>query len=154
MLETVYIWTQQHKGWNALINICAVLFNLVKTTSEAEITSFIYLFEISFFLHKQYKIRLLWISRILDLYNLMFLLYILSTHKWRQHSLVMHHLHIHVMLFYIIQSLAQLLCEMREANKTLQFENDDWKQKMKDAQGDIKVSLQIILIILVPHVQN
>ena len=83
----------------------------------------------------------------------MFLLYILSTHKWRQHSLVMHHLHMHVM-FYIIQSLAQLLCEMREANKTLQFENDDWKQKMKDAQGDIKVSLQIILIILVPYVQN
>ena len=28
---------------------------------------------------------------------------------------------------------------MREANKSLQFEVDDLKQKLKDAQGDIKV---------------
>ena len=29
---------------------------------------------------------------------------------------------------------------MREVNKSLQFEVDDLKQKLKDAQGDIKVS--------------
>ena len=28
---------------------------------------------------------------------------------------------------------------MREANKSLQFERDDLKQKLSDAQGDIKV---------------
>lgn len=37
------------------------------------------------------------------------------------------------------QSLAHLLCEMREVNKSLQFEVDDLKQKLSDAQGDIKV---------------
>ena len=44
-----------------------------------------------------------------------------------------------VVYFHIAQTLAQLLCEMREANKSLQFEVDDLKQKLKDAQGDIKV---------------
>ena len=38
------------------------------------------------------------------------------------------------------QNLAHLLCEMREVNKSLQFEADDLKQKLADAQGDIKVS--------------
>ena len=37
------------------------------------------------------------------------------------------------------QSLAQLLCEMREVNKSLQFEVDDLKQKLTDSNGDIKV---------------
>jgi len=39
----------------------------------------------------------------------------------------------------VYQSLAQLLCEMREVNKSLQFEVDDLKQKLKDSNGDIKV---------------
>ena len=39
----------------------------------------------------------------------------------------------------VVQSLAQLLCEMRDVNKALQFEVDDLKQKLKDANGDIKV---------------
>ena len=39
-----------------------------------------------------------------------------------------------------LQTLAQLLCDMRDANKCLQFEVDDLKQKLKDAQGDIKVA--------------
>ncbi len=38
-----------------------------------------------------------------------------------------------------IQNLAHLLCEMRDVNKGLQFEVDDHKQKLHDAQGDIKV---------------
>ena len=39
----------------------------------------------------------------------------------------------------VVQSLAQLLCEMRDVNKALQFEVDDLKQKLKDSNGDIKV---------------
>ena len=39
----------------------------------------------------------------------------------------------------MLQSLAQLLCEMRDVNKSLQFEVDDLKLKLKDANGDIKV---------------
>ena len=38
-----------------------------------------------------------------------------------------------------LQSLAQLLCEMRDVNKSLQFEVDDLKQKLKDSDGDVKV---------------
>lgn len=38
------------------------------------------------------------------------------------------------------QGLAQLLCEARDHNKSLQFEVDDLKQKLIDAQGDIKVT--------------
>lgn len=38
------------------------------------------------------------------------------------------------------QSLAQLLCEMREVNKALQFDVDDLKLKLADAQGDTKVN--------------
>lgn len=38
-----------------------------------------------------------------------------------------------------LQSLAHLLCEMRDVNKSLQFEVDDLKQKLKDAHGDIRV---------------
>ena len=37
------------------------------------------------------------------------------------------------------QNLAQMLCEMRECNKTQQIEVEDLRQKHKDAQGDIKV---------------
>ncbi|KAK2167795.1 hypothetical protein LSH36_24g12144 [Paralvinella palmiformis] len=37
------------------------------------------------------------------------------------------------------QSLAHLLCEMREVNKAQQFEIDSLKQKLVDAQGDIKL---------------
>ena len=37
------------------------------------------------------------------------------------------------------QGLAQVLMEYREQNKSLQFEVDDLKQKLQDAQGDIKV---------------
>ena len=43
----------------------------------------------------------------------------------------------------MLQSLAHLLCEMREVNKALQFEVDDLKQKLSDAQGDIKVSISM-----------
>ncbi len=32
-----------------------------------------------------------------------------------------------------------MLCEMRDVNKSLQFEVDDLKQKLSDANGDIKV---------------
>ena len=35
----------------------------------------------------------------------------------------------------LLQSLAHLLCEMRDVNKSLQFEVDDLKQKLTDAQG-------------------
>ncbi|ELT88423.1 hypothetical protein CAPTEDRAFT_53024, partial [Capitella teleta] len=42
-------------------------------------------------------------------------------------------------LFHVHNTLAQLLCEMREVNKSLQFEVDDLKQKLTDAQGDIKL---------------
>lgn len=38
-----------------------------------------------------------------------------------------------------MQSIAQVLVEYREQNKSLQFEVDDLKQKLQDAQGDIKV---------------
>ncbi|CAD5113126.1 DgyrCDS2316 [Dimorphilus gyrociliatus] len=37
------------------------------------------------------------------------------------------------------QSLARLLCEMKEVNKALQLEADDLKQKLSDSQGDIKL---------------
>ncbi|XP_014664106.1 PREDICTED: coiled-coil domain-containing protein 149-like isoform X2 [Priapulus caudatus] len=37
------------------------------------------------------------------------------------------------------QGVLQLLCEMKEHNKTLQFEVDSLKQKLSDAQGDIKL---------------
>lgn len=37
------------------------------------------------------------------------------------------------------QSLARLLCEMKEVNKTLQLEVDDLRQKLSDSQGDIKL---------------
>jgi len=46
-----------------------------------------------------------------------------------------------VMTCVLVQSLAQLLCEMRDVNKALQFEVDDLKQKLKDSNGDIKVQL-------------
>ena len=42
-------------------------------------------------------------------------------------------------MWNVSQSLAQLLCEMRDVNKSLQFEVDDLKQKLKDSYGDIKV---------------
>ena len=35
----------------------------------------------------------------------------------------------------MFQNLAHLLCEMRDVNKSLQFEVDDLKQKLQDAQG-------------------
>ena len=41
--------------------------------------------------------------------------------------------------YILIQNLATLLCEMRDVNKGLQFEVDDLKQKLNDANGDIKV---------------
>ena len=41
--------------------------------------------------------------------------------------------------YILIQNLATLLCEMRNVNKGLQFEVDDLKQKLNDANGDIKV---------------
>lgn len=44
------------------------------------------------------------------------------------------------MMEFIFQSLAHLLCEMRDVNKSLQLEVDDLKQKLRDANGDIKVS--------------
>ncbi|XP_041369440.1 coiled-coil domain-containing protein 149-like [Gigantopelta aegis] len=37
------------------------------------------------------------------------------------------------------QSLVNLLCETKEHNKSLKFEVDDLKQKLHDAQGDIKL---------------
>ncbi|XP_067656739.1 coiled-coil domain-containing protein 149-B-like isoform X2 [Haliotis asinina] len=37
------------------------------------------------------------------------------------------------------QSLVKLLCETKENNKSLQFEVDDLRQKLADAQGDIKL---------------
>ncbi|XP_046335132.1 coiled-coil domain-containing protein 149-like isoform X2 [Haliotis rufescens] len=37
------------------------------------------------------------------------------------------------------QSLVKLLCETKENNKSLQFEADDLRQKLADAQGDIKL---------------
>lgn len=37
------------------------------------------------------------------------------------------------------QSLVQLLCELKEQNKSLQSEVDDLKQKLTDAQGDIRI---------------
>lgn len=40
-----------------------------------------------------------------------------------------------------LQSLVKLLCETKENNKSLQFEADDLRQKLADAQGDIKVSV-------------
>jgi len=46
-----------------------------------------------------------------------------------------------MMMCVLVQSLAQLLCEMRDVNKALQFEVDDLKQKLKDSNGDIKVRL-------------
>ena len=52
----------------------------------------------------------------------------------------------------MLQSLAQLLCEMRDVNKALQFEVDDLKQKLKDSNGDIKVCVCNITIMLSsPH---
>ena len=39
----------------------------------------------------------------------------------------------------VLQGLAQVLMEYRVQNKSLQFEVDDLKQKLQDAQGDIKV---------------
>lgn len=46
-----------------------------------------------------------------------------------------------MMMCLVLQSLAQLLCEMRDVNKSLQFEVDDLKQKLKDSNGDIKVCI-------------
>ena len=43
------------------------------------------------------------------------------------------------------QGLAQVLIEYREQNKSLQFEVDDLKQKLQDAQGDIKVKIKVLL---------
>ncbi|XP_022256380.1 coiled-coil domain-containing protein 149-like isoform X1 [Limulus polyphemus] len=37
------------------------------------------------------------------------------------------------------QSLAQLLCELKEKNRALQTEVDDLKQKLSDAQGDTRL---------------
>ncbi|XP_050399707.1 rho-associated protein kinase 1 [Patella vulgata] len=37
------------------------------------------------------------------------------------------------------ESLVQLLCDTKEIKKSLQFETDDLKQKLTDAQGDIKL---------------
>ncbi|KAK6186324.1 hypothetical protein SNE40_008380 [Patella caerulea] len=37
------------------------------------------------------------------------------------------------------RSLVQLLCDTKEIKKSLQFETDDLKQKLADAQGDIKL---------------
>ena len=52
------------------------------------------------------------------------------------------------MLFYCCQSLATLLCEMRDVNKSLQFEVDDLKQKLSDANGDIKVCYVLVFVVL------
>ena len=38
----------------------------------------------------------------------------------------------------ILQSLSHLLAEMRDVNKGLQLNVDDYKQKLNDAHGDIK----------------
>ncbi|CAH1782703.1 unnamed protein product [Owenia fusiformis] len=37
------------------------------------------------------------------------------------------------------QNLVELLCDAKETNKELQFQADDYKQKLHDAQGDIKL---------------
>lgn len=41
---------------------------------------------------------------------------------------------------FYFQNLGAILYETREQNKSLQFEVEDLKQKLHDAQGDIKVS--------------
>lgn len=43
------------------------------------------------------------------------------------------------------QNMAQLLIDMRECSKTQQFEVEDLKQKLSDAQGDIKVCILTII---------
>ena len=45
------------------------------------------------------------------------------------------------------QNMPQLLNDMREYNKTLQFERDDFAQKLLDAQGDIKVSMLFVCLL-------
>lgn len=40
---------------------------------------------------------------------------------------------------FCFQSLARLLFDTKEANKSLKFEVEDLKQKLHDAEGDIKV---------------
>ena len=50
-----------------------------------------------------------------------------------------------LLMYFSLQSLAQLLCEMREVNKSQQFEVDDLRQKLSDAQGDIKVKKKVRL---------
>ena len=43
----------------------------------------------------------------------------------------------------------KLLCETKEHNKSLKFELDDLKQKLNDAQGDIKVSSEVHAIAVI-----
>lgn len=42
-------------------------------------------------------------------------------------------------LLVCLQSVPQLLCELRDVNKSLQFEVDSLRQKLKDSEDDVKV---------------
>ena len=44
-------------------------------------------------------------------------------------------------------NLIQMMSEMREYSKQLQFERDDFSQKLVDARGDIKVSIVLLLLL-------
>ena len=44
-------------------------------------------------------------------------------------------------------NLIQMMSEMREYSKQLQFERDDFSQKLVDARGDIKVSIVLMLLL-------
>ena len=55
----------------------------------------------------------------------------------------LHHyqdLFFHDSLFIVFQNIAKLLYDSRELVKSQQFVIDDLKQKLNDAQGDIKVT--------------
>lgn len=54
---------------------------------------------------------------------------------WIFHSFWCKYYEVH----FILQSLAQLLCDLKEQNRVLKRENDDLKQNLDDAKGDIKV---------------
>jgi len=58
---------------------------------------------------------------------------------------------VNMMMCLVLQSLAQLLCEMRDVNKSLQFEVDDLKQKLKDSNGDIKVCISNSFVWFCSH---
>jgi hypothetical protein len=42
-------------------------------------------------------------------------------------------------VLFILKNLGSLLFECKEQNKSLQFDVEDLKQKLQDANGDIKV---------------